>query len=71
MTDDDDILTGPVPLPEAEPTPAERAHAKTFAELSQQSPSERLRLNIGELLLRALTASQPRGSDGVEHKLVS
>lgn len=32
-TDDDDILTGPVPDPEAEPTAAERAHAKTFAEL--------------------------------------
>jgi hypothetical protein len=32
-TDDDDILTGPVPLPEAEPTASERAHAKTFADL--------------------------------------
>ena len=32
-TDDDDILTGPVPLPDAEPTPSERAHAKTFADL--------------------------------------
>jgi hypothetical protein len=32
-TDDDDILTGPVPDPDAEPTAAERAHAKTFAEL--------------------------------------
>jgi hypothetical protein len=32
-TDDDDILTGPVPAPDAEPTAAERAHAKTFAEL--------------------------------------
>jgi hypothetical protein len=30
---DDDILTGPVPAPDAEPTAAERAHAKTFAEL--------------------------------------
>ena len=30
---DDDILTGPVPEPDAEPTTAERAHAKTFAEL--------------------------------------
>ena len=30
---DDDILTGPVPEPDAEPTVAERAHAKTFAEL--------------------------------------
>jgi hypothetical protein len=32
-TDDDDILTGLVPDPDAEPTAAERAHAKTFAEL--------------------------------------
>ena len=32
-TDDDDILSGPVPDPDAEPTAAERAHAKTFAEL--------------------------------------
>lgn len=31
--DDDDILTGLVPDPDAEPTAAERAHAKTFAEL--------------------------------------
>lgn len=31
--DHDDILTGPVPAPDAEPTAAERAHAKTFAEL--------------------------------------
>ena len=31
--DDDDILTGSVPSPEAEPTAAERAHAKTFADL--------------------------------------
>lgn len=31
--DDDDILTGPVPAPEDEATPAERAHAKTFADL--------------------------------------
>jgi len=30
---DDDILTGPVPDPDAEPTAAERAHAKTFADL--------------------------------------
>ncbi len=30
---DDDILTGVVPEPDAEPTAAERAHAKTFAEL--------------------------------------
>lgn len=32
-TDDDDVLTGPVPPPDAEPTAAERAHARTFAEL--------------------------------------
>lgn len=32
-TDDDEILTGLVPPPDAEPTAAERAHAKTFAEL--------------------------------------
>lgn len=32
-TNDDDILTGPVPDPDAEPTAAERAHAKTFADL--------------------------------------
>jgi hypothetical protein len=32
-TDDDDFLTASVPEPDAEPTPAERAHAKTFAEL--------------------------------------
>lgn len=32
-TDDDDILTGPVPAPDAEATPTERAHAKTFADI--------------------------------------
>lgn len=32
-SDDNDFLTGPVPEPDAEPTPAERAHAKTFADL--------------------------------------
>lgn len=32
-SDDNDFLTGPVPEPEAEATPAERAHAKTFADL--------------------------------------
>ncbi len=31
--DDNDYLTGTVPDPDAEPTAAERAHAKTFAEL--------------------------------------
>jgi hypothetical protein len=30
---DNDILTGPVPAPDAEPTSVERAGAKTFAEL--------------------------------------
>ncbi len=30
---DDDFLTAPVPGPDDEPTAAERAHAKTFAEL--------------------------------------
>jgi hypothetical protein len=33
QNDDNDFLTGPVPEPDAEPTAAERAHAKTFAEL--------------------------------------
>jgi hypothetical protein len=32
-TDDDDILTGPVPKPEAEPSKSERMKAKTFGEL--------------------------------------
>jgi hypothetical protein len=32
-TDDDDILTGSVPAPDADATPTERAHAKTFAAL--------------------------------------
>lgn len=36
-TDDDDILTGPVPLPEAEATTSERAHAKTFADLVEKT----------------------------------
>jgi hypothetical protein len=31
--DDDDFLSGPVPDPDAEPTAAERANAKAFAEL--------------------------------------
>jgi len=30
---DDDILTGPIPEPDAEATPSERAHAKTFSDL--------------------------------------
>ena len=32
-TDDDDILAAPVPEPDAEPTAAERAHARSFADL--------------------------------------
>ncbi|HEY5920468.1 MAG TPA: hypothetical protein VIV11_02300 [Kofleriaceae bacterium] len=32
-TDDDDILTGPVPSPEADATPSERMRAKGFADL--------------------------------------
>lgn len=32
-TDDDDILTGPVPKPDAEASQSERMHAKTFGEL--------------------------------------
>jgi len=32
-TQDDDTLTGSVPEPDAEPTPAELAHARRFAEL--------------------------------------
>jgi hypothetical protein len=31
--DDDDLLTGPVPAPDDEPSAAERTHAKAFAEL--------------------------------------
>ena len=31
--DDDDILSGSVPAPDADPTRAEKAHAKTFADL--------------------------------------
>jgi len=33
MANDDDILSGPVPDPDAEVTASERAHAKTFAEI--------------------------------------
>jgi hypothetical protein len=40
-TDDDDILSGLVPDPDAEPTAAERAHAKTFAELVDKTLSGR------------------------------
>ncbi|MGE0549422.1 MAG: hypothetical protein AB7O24_31295 [Kofleriaceae bacterium] len=31
--DDDDMLSGPVPEPDADASPAERAHARTFAEI--------------------------------------
>ncbi len=31
IDDDDDILNAPIPEPDAEATPSERAHAKTFA----------------------------------------
>jgi hypothetical protein len=41
MATEDDILTGPVPDPDAEPTAAERAHAKTFAELVDKTLSGR------------------------------
>ena len=40
-TDDEDMLTGPVPDADAEPTAAERAHAKTFAELVDKTMSGR------------------------------
>ena len=36
-TDDDDILTGTVPAPEAEATPSERTRAKAFADLVDKS----------------------------------
>jgi hypothetical protein len=34
---DDDILTGLIPDPDAEPTASERAHAKTFADLVEKT----------------------------------
>ena len=34
---DDDFLTGTVPEPDAEATPSERAHAKTFADIVDKS----------------------------------
>jgi len=40
-TDDDDILSAPVPDPDAEPTAAERAHARTFADLVDKTLSGR------------------------------
>jgi hypothetical protein len=43
-TNDDpsDLLDGPVPAPDAEPTAAERAHAKTFAELVDKTIAGRV-----------------------------
>lgn len=41
-TDDDDILTGPVPAPDADATPAERVHAKTFADLVDKTLAGRM-----------------------------
>src|SRR4029079_2586541 len=40
-TQDDDTLTGPVPDPEAEPTPTELSHARGFAELVDKTLSGR------------------------------
>jgi hypothetical protein len=40
--EDDDILTGDVPDPDAEPTAAEKAHAKTFADLVEKTLSGRV-----------------------------
>jgi hypothetical protein len=40
-TQDDDTLTGSVPDPETEPTPAELAHARRFAELVDKTLSGR------------------------------
>ncbi|TMQ12655.1 MAG: hypothetical protein E6J91_20465 [Deltaproteobacteria bacterium] len=40
-TQDDDTLTGPVPDPDAEPAPAELAHARRFAELVDKTLSGR------------------------------
>ena len=40
-TDDDDILTGTVPAPEAESTPSERTRAKAFADLVDKSMAGR------------------------------
>ena len=41
MASDDDILTSPVPDPDAEPTASEKAHAKTFADLVDKTLSGR------------------------------
>jgi hypothetical protein len=40
-THDNDFLTGPVPEPDAEATPGERAHAKTFADIVDKTLSGR------------------------------
>ena len=40
-THDDDFLTSPVPEPDAEATPSERAHAKTFADIVDKTVSGR------------------------------
>ncbi len=42
MATEDDILSAPVPDPDAEPTAAERAHAKAFAELVDKTMSGRM-----------------------------
>jgi hypothetical protein len=39
--DDDDLLDGPIPDPDAEPTAAERAHARAFAELVDKTMAGR------------------------------
>ncbi len=41
-SDDEDFLSGPVPLPDDEPTAAELAHAKTFASLVDKALDRRL-----------------------------
>src|SRR3954468_12998894 len=41
MTIDDDALSGPIPDPEADPTPAELAHARRFAELVDKTVAGR------------------------------
>ncbi len=51
-------------------TDEEAANARVFAELVQSAPAERLKANIGALLLRALYGSQPQSSGG-EHELAS
>ncbi len=40
--DDDDLMLGPIPEPDAAPTAAERAHAKTFAELVDKTLAGRV-----------------------------